>query len=542
MSVFTGTGKLLRAAFRRDRVKLPVWIVGIGAILVPSTLSVKALYDTPEEIIGYVSTSALSVAARAFNGPVLGATQESIMLTETFTFFTLFVAFMSTLLVIRHTRAEEESGRTELIGSAAVGLYAPLASALGLALVANVLIAGTVTFAYMICGLAFGSSLLAGIAMGSMGMVFAGIAAVAAQLTQTSRAANAIAGGSVGLFFLLRAVGDAMGEVQPGGTEVKSGLATMFSPMGLAREVQPFIRDNIWPLVVLGLMVCALVGGALFLRLRRDIGSGLFPARRGPAVASASLSSAFGLAFRQQRGLIVGWLIGLTVLAVALGSMAQEVAKITASSKDMAEAIALLGGSKNLTDAYLAYSMSLFGVMAVGYAIQAMQKVRSEESEGRLELILAGGVRRQSWLLSHMLITVVGGAILVTTAGLAAGVTNGIMSNDLGGQAFVLLQAGMVQIPVVLLFISLVAILFAAVPSLSGALSWTFFAGSYAVMQLGALLKLPQWVIDLSPFTHIPALPAEDLSWSPLISMTIVTVAIAVVAVVTFRRRNITTA
>jgi ABC-2 type transport system permease protein len=542
MSVFTGTGRLFRAALRRDRIKLLVWIVGIAAILIPSTLSVKAVYETPEEILGYVSASAVSVAARAFNGPVLGATQESIMLTETFTFFTLFVAFMSTLLVVRHTRAEEEAGRTELIGSASVGLYAPLASALCLAFLANLLIVGVVTTAYMVCGLAFDSSLLAGLAMGAMGMVFAGIAAVVAQLTQTSRAANAIAGGSVGFFFLLRAVGDAFGEVQPGGLEVKSGLATMFSPMGLAREVQPFIRDNIWPLAVLVAALFVAIGFALFLRSRRDLGSGLFPARRGPASASASLSSAFGLALRQQRGLIIGWSIGIAVLAVALGSMAQEVAKMTSSSKDMAEMIALLGGSENLTDAYLAFSMSLFGVMAVGYAVQAMQKIRSEEAEGRLELVLAGSVRRQSWILSHMTITAVGGIILVLIAGIAAGVTHGIMSNDLENQAFALIQAGLVQIPLVLLFVAIVALLFAILPAISNALAWTFFAGSYAIMQLGALLKLPEWAINLSPFTHIPALPAEEMTWSPVLWILALSTGAAILAVSLFRRRNITTA
>jgi ABC-2 type transport system permease protein len=312
--------------------------------------------------------------------------------------------------------------------------------------------------------------------------------------------------------------------------------------MGLAREIQPFIRDNVWPLVVLAVTLFVAIGCALFLRSRRDLGSGLFPARRGPASAKASLSSAFGLAFRQQRGLIIGWSIGVAVLAVALGSMAQEVAKMTSSSKDMAEMIALLGGSENLTNAYLAFSMSLFGVMAVGYAVQAMQKIRSEEAEGRLELVLAGSVRRQSWILSHMVITAIGGTILVLIAGVAAGVTHGIMSNDLETQAFALIQAGLVQIPLVLLFVAIVAFLFAVLPAISNALAWTFFAGSYAIMQLGALLKLPEWAINLSPFTHIPALPAEEMTWSPVVWLLTVAVGFAAVAIVTFRHRDITTA
>jgi ABC-2 type transport system permease protein len=541
MSAFTNTGKLFFAALRRDRIKLPIWLIGIAAILVPSTLSVKAVYDTPAEIMGYVSASAVSVAARAFNGPVLGATHESIILTETFTFFTLLVALMNTLLVVRHTRQEEEAGRAELIGSASVGRFAPLVAALSLALLANVIIAGIVSTAYISAGLDSSSAVLAGYAMGAMGMVFASIAAIAAQMTLTARTANAIAGGSVGAFFLLRAVGDVMGEVQPGGVEVRSGLASMFSPMGLAREVQPFIRDQWWPILILVGLMAALTIVALVFCSRRDLGSGMFPPRRGPATAPASLQNTLGLAFRQQRGLIIGWLIGLVILAIALGSMVQEVAKIGASSKDMAEMIALLGGSENLIDSYLGFSMTLFGVMAAGYAVQAMQKLRSEEANDRLELILAGSVRRRSWLLSHVALVVIGSIVILVISGLVAGVTHGIMSDDLNSQAFRLLEAGVVQLPVVFVFIALVALLFALLPQWSIAFSWGLFAGSYIIMQLGSLLKLPDWVMNLSPFTHIPAVPAEDIAWHPLIIMVTIALTMLVAAVILFRRRDITT-
>lgn len=541
MSLFSGTSKLFRLALRTDRLKLTIWIVGCAATFFASTLSVIAFYNTPEEINGYATVSTVSVASRAFNGPILGATKESVVLTETFSFFTLFVAFMNTLLVVRHTRQEEETGRAELIGGAAVGAFAPLVSTMLLAFCVNVVLAVTVAYGYLICDFELSGAVLAGAAMGLMGMVFASIAALAAQVTQTARAANAIAGGSIGLFFLIRAIGDTFGTIQPSGVEVKSSWLTMLSPMGLARETQPFIRDNIWPIWFLLAIILVVAALACILLSRRDLGSGMLAVRPGPPVASRSLSSALGLVWRQQRGLLLGWSVGVILMAIALGSMAKEVEKITSSSAEMTQFITVLGGSQNLVKAYLAYSMSIFGVMVTGYAIQAMQKIRTEESDSRLELILAGSVRRSSWLLSNVFVVALGSVVLLFLCGITAGITHGLIVNDVQNQIWPMIEAGLVQLPALFVFVGMLVLIFSVIPKLTLVLSWLIFSVCYVVMQFGEIFKLPKWIVDLSPFSHTPAVPAEDLTWTPIITMTAIAAAMIIAGVVLFKRRNLTT-
>ena len=49
----TGVGHLLRLILRLDRLRLPVWLVGLGGTIVASALAVPPLYDTPEKVAGY---------------------------------------------------------------------------------------------------------------------------------------------------------------------------------------------------------------------------------------------------------------------------------------------------------------------------------------------------------------------------------------------------------------------------------------------------------------------------------------------------------
>ena len=72
-------------------------------------------------------------AAKAFSGPGHGLadyTYGAMMGNEYLGFMLIFVALMSVLIVVRHTRTEEETGRAELIRSGPVGRYAQLTAAL----------------------------------------------------------------------------------------------------------------------------------------------------------------------------------------------------------------------------------------------------------------------------------------------------------------------------------------------------------------------------------------------------------------------------
>ena len=125
----TGTHHLVRLILRRDRIRLPLWILGITALTAVSAQSVLALYDTPAKRAGYAVTVDSSGAGKMMNGiPYDVNTLGGITSYETTSTATLLVALMVMFLVVRHTRAEEESGRAELLRATVTGRHAATAA------------------------------------------------------------------------------------------------------------------------------------------------------------------------------------------------------------------------------------------------------------------------------------------------------------------------------------------------------------------------------------------------------------------------------
>jgi ABC-2 type transport system permease protein len=77
-------------------------------------------------------------------------------------------------------------------------------------------------------------------------------------------------------------------------------------------------------------------------------------------------------------------------------------------------------------------------------------------------------------------------------------------------------------------------------PRLAGALSWALLIGSILIGPLfGPTLALPQWAQDLSPFTHVPKVPAVPVTAVPILALAMVVTALAVTGLVSLRRRDL---
>ena len=70
------------------------------------------------------------------------------------------------------------------------------------------------------------------------------------------------------------------------------------------------------------------------------------------------------------------------------------------------------------------------------------------------------------------------------------------------------------------------------------AVAWAVFGLFVVIGFLGELLQLPSWVMDLSPFQHVPAMPAEGFTSVPLVALTIVAAAVVGAGMAAFRRRD----
>ncbi|HEV7899875.1 MAG TPA: ABC transporter permease [Planosporangium sp.] len=526
MTAFTGTRALARLALRLDRVRLPVWVLTIAILPAATAAQYMKLYPTEQSIkqVAGVVTNPSLVAA---NGPLFGLSLGGLTAWKIGATELILVALMSLLTVVRHTRTEEETGRLELVRAGMVGRYAPLTAALLVAGLANVVIVALVALGLVGTGLPVGGSVALGLAIGVAGLMFAAVAAAAAQLTESARTATAIAAAVLGASYLLRAVGDA------GPTWV-----SWLSPMGWAMRVRPFAGDRWW---VLGLglgFVAVLTAVAYALVGRRDLGAGLLPQRPGPAQASPGLRSPLALAWRLHRGILIGWVIGMLLTGAVLGGAADGIGHATGINQQATDLLARMGGRKGLVDAYLAAVFGITGLVAAVYTVQATLRLRAEETSGRAEPLLATRVGRIRWALSHLGFALLGTAVLLAVAGAGAGLVYGLQIHDVGGQVPRLLAAALVQLPAAWILAGLGAALFGLAPRLA-ALTWAGLIACLVLLELGALLGASQWLVDVSPFAHVPKLPGSAFTATPLLWLTGITVALAVAGLAGFRRRDI---
>jgi ABC-2 type transport system permease protein len=182
---FTGTGTLLRFALRRDRIRLPAWIAALWLLTVASVASFAGTYPTAADRAQLAATldSPAMLAVSGPRGYLADYTYGAMTAHQLLGFVTVFAGLMSALTVVRHTRAEEEKGRAELLRSSVVGRHAQLTAALVLAAAASLLLGVLLWLSLPAlgpAGLTFSGSLLYGAGHAAAGLVFAGVAAVAA--------------------------------------------------------------------------------------------------------------------------------------------------------------------------------------------------------------------------------------------------------------------------------------------------------------------------------------------------------------------------
>ncbi len=531
MSTLAGTGALAKLAARRDRLMLPVWVYVLTALVASTAYSFKKLYPTATARAEFAVTAGHNPALLSLYGPLYGSSIGSLTAWRYGGFAALGAGLMSVFIVVRHTRADEETGRLELVGSAAVGRHAALTAGLLVALSANVLLALLISAGLTALGLPAAGSISLALAIAGCGLVFTAVAAVTAQIANTARSARGVAIGVLGVIYLLRAVGDSAGAHGP-------GWLTWLSPVGWAELIRSFGAIRWWILALPLVTTAALGLVAGVLAARRDYDAGLLPQRPGPARAAASLRSPLALAWRLQRGILIGWVTGGLVYGAIVGEAAKGIGGLL-GSREIRKIMLKLGGQAAFTNAYLAAIMSFTGLIAAGYAVSAVLRLRSEETAARADPVLATGTGRVSWGLSHLLIAAGGTVLILAATGLGTGIGYALRSGGGGGEVARLVGAGLAQAPAALVLAGIAVALFGLAPKASVAGGWTVLGMVVLMLFLGATLQLSHWVLDISPFTHVPKLPGGTVTAAPLAWLSVIAVALAALGLAGLRRRDI---
>ncbi|MFB1297703.1 ABC transporter permease [Mycobacterium sp. pW049] len=519
-SPWTGTGHLIRLALRRDRVRLSVWIVALTLMMAYAPQAITLAY--PEEAQRQARVDLLKTpAGMMLGGPMFGGNETELgAMIANEMMLTLIVAtsILSILTVIRHTRAEEEGGAAELVLASVVGRYARTTAALTVVAGVNAVLAATMTAAMVAAGFEPADTAAMCLGVTAVAMVFGAVAAVTAQMWRVARAATGAAMATLAVAALIRGIGDVIDN---------SGSAlSWFSPIAWAQQMRAFVDLRWWPLALLVALTAGLVAVAGALDARRQYDDGTV-ASRGERPGARPVRGVLGLHLTLQRGQTIGWSTGLFVAGLAFGSMTKSLLEGAESNELIARVVSTQG-----TDGVYTTMTQFLAAAAGAYVVSAVLRVDADEQSGLGEVVLAGAVSRRRWLTTALVSAILGAAVLMFFAGLGNGLGAGVTVGD-AGTVLKLTVAALAFIPALSVLAGVAAL---AVALRQTWIGWLAVAFVVLSLYLGALLRLPRWLIDLSPVgrTTVPV----DVSVPTLIVMAVIATGLTVVAGLFYQRRD----
>lgn len=529
----TGLWSAVRLAWRRNRVFWSVWVIAL-AVLLPATVT-KYADIIPEGVDASAFLAQLggNPTMRAILGPVYDLSSAGpFTMWRVGTFTAAAAAMMSVLGVIRATRAEEEEGRTEVLLSGPVARRVPLAAAVIVALLANLVLALLVLAGMAAADTPVAGALACGAAIGMTGAIFTGVGAVAAQVFESARTARSWSLGAVlGGLYLFRAMVDAA----PDSSTMQ--LLRWVNPIEWAPLIQPYVGNRWWVVGLQAALTVVLLGIAFALEHARDLGAGMVHTKPGRADGAGHLTNAWGLAWRLQRGGIIGWTVGILIAAVGMGSLSVSMDKMLEGQDNVAEMFRKMGGGAPvLKDAFYQAMLGIMATIIALCAVLIISRLRSEEQRGHAEQVLATATSRWSFAGSHLSWALgLPAALLVATGALMPLVDQSRNGGDVVAD---ITKASLAMLPGLLLVVGLAMLLIGWAPRLMGVvwgvLGWTMF-----VSWIGPLFDIPDWLLKLHPWGHLPHLPSDELTWTAIVVETIVGLLLLALGLVGYRRRNV---
>lgn len=519
-SPWSGTFGLVRLAVRRDRVRLSVWIGALTLMMVYAPNAIQLAYPSEEQRLTRVNLLK-TPAGMMLGGPMFGGNESDLgamMANELMLTLIIAASILTVMTVIRHTRAEEENGSAELVLASVVGRHARTAAALILVGSANAVLAVTMTVAMSATGFDVVNTAAMCLGITAVATVFGATAAVTAQLWRQSRTATGAALGTLAAAALVRGAGDVIDH---------SGSAlSWFSPIAWAQQMRAFVDVRWWPLALLVLFTLALIAAALALESRRQYDAGTIPSS-GEHPGAHRIAGLLGLHVTLQRGQTIGWSVGLFVAGMAFGSMTSSLQDAARGNELLARVLAAQGA-----DGVYTTMTQFLAAAATAYVVSAVVRVYADERSGLGEAVLAGAVPRWRWLLTAVLAALLGAAVLMFFAGFG----NGLGAAVTTGEPMTVVRltlAGLAFVPALAVVAGVAALAVAVRVPVIGWLTVAFVVGA---LYLGALLRLPRWLIDLSPVGHIKA-PSE-IPVIAMIAMVVVAAALTAVAGFVYRNRD----
>ncbi|MFZ4452542.1 ABC transporter permease [Salibacterium aidingense] len=527
---FNNTLPLLGMICRQERLQLPLWLAGLAGFTLIVAISFTNLY-TNERELQEIAQSMINPAVTALVGPGYGIdnyTYGAMMAHQMLGMTALITGIMNILLITRHTRANEEDGRLEMIRSLPTGRLSNIGAAMLTAVIINLLLAVVIGFGLytlQIESMEWEGSLLYGAALGAIGLFFAAVTGLLAQLSESARGVTGFSIGILLLAYAVRAIGDVSNET-----------LSWFSPFGWVLGTEAYVNNYWWPIAVtLGTAVIVTVF-AFYLNAIRDLEAGFFPSKPGRKHASFLLHHPFGLAFRLQRTGIIAWGAAMLMFGAMYGSVLGETESFF-EEIDMLQEFIQPEAEYSITEQFLTMLMAVMAMASTIPGVMAMMRLKAEEKKERSENLLSLAVSRNKLMGSYALLALLHGFIMLSLAGLGMGLAgNAVMEESLSVWGFY--EAAVVYLPAMWIMIGMALFFIGLSPAFAG-VTWAYLLYSFIVVYLGGLFQFPDWVTNLTPFGHIPQLPVEDFKLAAAAGLTGIAIILAAAGFISYNRRDI---
>jgi len=523
-------GLLARRTFRDARIRTIgfAYLFAVASILNP--VAYRHTYSTLAERLAFANSFGHNKAVVLFYGKAYDLlTVGGYSAWRTGGILAILAAIYGLLAGVRAFRAEEDTGRAELVLAAPVSRGTVYAGAIGGVAAGAALLWVAVLAGSLIGGLAAGGSAYLALAIVSMVPVFTGVGALASQLAPTRRVALELGGAVVVVAFLARVIADTSGGL---------GWLRWATPLGWAEELRPFTGAQ--PLVLIGPIVASTLAllGAWRLAERRDVGAGLLAARDSADPRLWLLSSPTAQALRGELGGMAVWLVSVGVFALIVGVISKSISSAGISPQLQREFAKLGEGSIVTPRGYLGFSFIIFVLVLSLFSCSQIAAARHEESEQRLETLLALPVGRVGWLVGRLVLALGGAIALALVAGLLAWL--GAASQHVAPSLPRMLEAGTNCLPAAILFLGIAALAYAVAPRAAAGIAYGLVTVAFLWGLIGSLLGAPKWLVEVTPFAHVAAVPAQSFRVGAGAVMVAIGVLTAAVALPAFGRRDLT--
>jgi ABC-2 type transport system permease protein len=455
----------------------------------------------------------------------------------------LVYAFWALLAGTGAGRGDEERGLAELwLSTGASRMRLLVVRAAGFAALAAVSIA--VMLALTDAGAAIGHEplpvgplVLEGLATWTLTLFVFAFALVVAQLVTTRRGATGIAGIVVLALFMLNSAARS-------GVDV--GAIRWLSPFYLFERSNPVLRGgalDVPATAALAVGSLVLVAIAVVAFVRRDIGGPLIrgvartsrvewrpaqdPLLRTPVLASVD----------QQRVWIVGWAIGLAVLAGFLTSITKTMVDAFGSSDiPMLRAYFERAGINAYADFVgVIWFSTLLLLISLFVAVQ-VNGWAADDAEGRLEAILSAPVSRARVVVERIAAAVLACAVLVAVSSLAVYLTASSAGISLPGGRFVF--ASVAVLPVAYAFSGIGHALVGWQPRIAVAILGALAVVGYFAQQFAPIFQWPDWATSISLYA-LYGTPMSKDDWGGMATLLAIGLGGTAVAIVAMRRRDV---